>query len=787
MPQSHANDQQRYLTVLQNCRDMALVDLESRMSEMFSNVEPALLDFIDKADTNQGQFQFIDAISVIQAKRKDVELRFREEISRGFTEFTKGQSISYPFPLLESQHEARDSLELLDDDELDQRLSLQTMIDKTDGRSFQQLYGLKQRLAMTHGGRKVEESDIPGGPIHIVSAFQIAAIEFDFESNLLLIMYALFEKFVMRRLDELYEGFNKLLVEAGIFPNLKFEAPKIPKSQQDAGDHAEEMPAAETEETDYTPPQGAAAPGGRPGAAGGGQNRQQSGEASAAAPHEPGTPNAVLGEELFNSIRDLMSARRTQDPVYAQHPDVNSEASGTRPMVDTPSLVSAIGDIQPSQSASYLPRVGKNGERPASAKLNDGKLDEIRERLIEEREKLFGNVDRNTIPSADLDTIELVGMLFEHVLNEEDLPNIAKALISHLHTPYLKVAILDHHFLIDSRHVARQLLNQMVDAGRLWIEESSLRRGIYYPMQEGINRILSEFKDDIRVFEEVHEKLTRQIQELEQKAKVVETRTKEAARGRERLENARMRAHRIVQDRIANHNFHPVVERFLTHAWLDKMILMLLRDPDIENSNEWKRVLSVIDDIVWIYESRNHPELEAKARNRLPGLQQRIEDGLTSMGDFHQPDLHALFDQLTVYAMGGTETSEVHIRPLVQAPPPARAGKQAEATTTKRPEKPLSAEEKQIAESLKKLKFGTWFELEADDGELHQLKLSWYSPVTHKYMFVDKTGVQALVTPIGILTRQIMKGRARILKQPTLPFVDRALDTVLGILQQAFK
>jgi len=787
VPRSHANDQQRYLTVLQNCRDMALVNLETRMSEMFSNAEPALLDFIDKADTNQGQFQFIDAISVIQGKRGNVELRFREEISKGFTEFIKEQSISYSLPLLESQHEASDGLELVGDDDLDQRLSLQTMIEKTDGRSFQQLYALKQRLAMTHGGRKVEDQDIPGGPIHIVSAFQIAATEFNFESSVLLIMYALFEKFVMRELDNLYEDFNKLLVEAGIFPNLKFEAPKVPKNQQGAGDQAEEMSATEAEETDYASSQGAPASGGRASAAGGGQGHQGSGQTSAATPHEPGTPNVELGEELFDSIRDLMSTRRSQDPAYAQHPDVNPQPTGTHPMVGTPTLVSAIDDIQPAQSASFLPQVSKIGERPASAEVNEVMLDQVRKRLIEEREKLFGNVDRNTIPSADLDTIELVGMLFEHVLNEDDLPNIAKALISHLHTPYLKVAILDHHFLIDSRHVARQLLNQMIDAGRLWIEENNLRRGIYYPMQEGINRILSEFKDEILIFEEVSKKLVRQIKELEQKAKVVETRTKEAARGRERLENARMRAHRIVQDRISDQDFHPVVERFLRHAWLDKMILMLLRDPDIENSNEWKQVLSVIDDIVWIHESRNHPEPEAMARNRLPGLKQRIEDGLTSMGDFHQPDIHALFNLLTAYAMGGSEISEVEIKAVGQASIPAPTEKQAEAVTTKKPAKPLSTEEKQIAESLKKLKFGTWFELEADDGDLHQLKLSWYSPVTNKYMFVDKTGVQALVTPIGLLSKQILKGRARILKQPTLPFVDRTLDKVLSVLQQAFR
>ena len=92
-----------------------------------------------------------------------------------------------------------------------------------------------------------------------------------------------------------------------------------------------------------------------------------------------------------------------------------------------------------------------------------------------------------------------------------------------------------------------------------------------------------------------------------------------------------------------------------------------------------------------------------------------------------------------------------------------------------------------MIKKLKKIRFGTWFELQDDSGQNHRLKLSWFSPVTQKYMFVDKSGVQALVTPIDVLAQQICKGRAKILKHPSLPFVDRALDTVLDILQKPFK
>ncbi|MCB1903856.1 MAG: DUF1631 domain-containing protein [Gammaproteobacteria bacterium] len=770
----------RLQPALRDCRDMALNSLTTLLSEMFDKSEQALLDFIDKADTNQGQFQFIDAISVVNSNRKLVEQRFREEIARGFAEYLSEKPISYAMPLLEVQIQAQENLELVDDQELDKRLSLQNMISRTQSQCFQDLYALMQRLSMVRGGVKLADQDIPAGPVHTASAFQVAAVDFGFESNVLLIMYALFEKFVMRELGDFYKQFNEKLIAAGVFPNLKLEVPKHPKSPDKPPFMEEEEVAdeAETKHGNVTPQMRTA---------GGKQQASPPRQGDASSP-QSGDQEVALGEEIFNSIRNLMADRRRQDPKYSSHPQFNPDAA-PRAMVDTPVLISAIDKIQPIHSASFLPEIGSKGEKPTTADVDAKILDQVRERLIEERERLFQGVDRNSIPSADLDTIELVGMLFEHVLNEEDLPNIAKALISHLHTPYLKVAILDHHFLIDSRHIARQLLNLMVESGLQWIDENDLRRGIYYPMQEGVNRILAEFKKDVDIFIEVFEALTKQIEELSQKAKIVETRAQEAAKGRERLESARLRAHRFVQEMIGERRLHPILEHFLNHAWLDKMILMLLRDPMIETNTEWRQVLGVIDDIIWMYESREKPELKNKQLTKLSGLKKRIESGLASVGDFHQPDLKALFDYLESLAAEQQEIESITVEPVRESPPrmaKKRPHPLSGPVGSKPDSEPLSTEVQQIINTLKSVKFGTWFELEDDNRKLHQLKLSWFSPVTQKYMFVNKSGIQALVTPIERLATQMHAGRAKILKYPSVPFVDRALESVLGMLQKTF-
>jgi len=342
----------RLQPALKDCRDMALSSLTSRLSDMFDKSEQALLDFIDKADTNQGQFQFIDAISVVNSNRKIVEQRFREEIARGFSEYLNEKPISYAFPLLEAQIQGQTTLELVDDQELDKRLSLQNMISRTQSECFQDLYALIQRLSMVRGGKKLDEQDIPGGPVHTVSAFQVAAIEFGFDSNVLLIIYALFEKFVMRELGEFYQQLNEKLIEAGIFPNLKLEIPKNPNSPDTS-------PFMDENEDDYSDEEGE--PGGRTSDARPSPMRGAPGQPS-------GNQETALGEEIFNSIRDLMSSSRKQDPRYSSHPDFNPDAA-PRAMVDAPALVSAIDNIQPSHSASFFPETGAQGEKPPSIEI----------------------------------------------------------------------------------------------------------------------------------------------------------------------------------------------------------------------------------------------------------------------------------------------------------------------------------------------------------------------------------------------------------------------------------
>ncbi|MCW8906458.1 MAG: DUF1631 domain-containing protein [Sedimenticola sp.] len=742
--------------LINECRDQVMVYLTTQLTELFGQVEPAFIDFARKAESDVMQNRFFDSINQILDQREQIEQAFKASINDGFVEFTRGGHIRYP----DSPIEARDESELgmVDDDILEQHLAIQSLISKTQNSCYQELYALGKRLAIVRGGKKLSDDDIPACPAHVATAFQEAARSLELDKQIMLIIYFLFGKYVLNDVRSIYQSLNDELIQAGILPNLKLSG-LVPPSDRSGSAGQQEPDATQLPGEDV------------------GGNEPSGGS--------PG-PAAGLGEELFKSIHDLLTARRAADPAYRNHPEFSGQDGG-RGLLSAPSIAQAIHSLQPSKQADYLPDPDSEDGIPQSIELDTQLIQNVRQTLEREQQKLLDELDREKLPAADLDTIELVGMLFEQVLDEEGLANIAKALISHLHTPYLKVAILDRQFLKDETHIARRLLNLMVDGGKRWIDEEDLRRGVYYPMQEIVKTILSEFKSELSLFDEMLYKLDKQLNELEQRARVLEERNQEAAKGRERLETARTRAREIIQKRIAGRKLHPVLERFLNHAWQDRLILMLLRNPEIEKNKEWTSALAVIDSLARVMEARHNSKVKEWLAKNHDNLVRHIKAGLNSLGNYHHPDSNALFkliesvlqEPVTPEPMEdpGAEAMEV-AEPVIRNLSKEQPAPREEETPA------LSAEEDQILQELRKMKFGTWFELLDDNQVPRRLKLSWFSPITRKYMFVDRFGMQAYITPAETLATQLCSGKARIIKSNGMPFVSRALKTIHTILKK---
>ena len=767
--------------VLLECRDLSLVFFTAHLDDMFSNSNDALWDFADKAETNEFQRRFIDAATIVTGGRSDLEFVFRELISKGFSDFAAGRHISDVFDNVPQEYSDKVELELVSKTAIEQYVAIQNIVEKTKSNCYQQLYALKQRLSLIRGGVKINDFDIPAGPLHSVYSFTKAIESFELAMDVNLVLFFLFEKYVMKQLGGMYERYNECLKDAGIFPNLKFVAPKAPHSKSGKKRDRNNFPDVVSREA--------------------GEGNSSSATTQTKAAGEYGGQAISVGEEIFGSICSLLATRRKNDPLYQLHPDLNQNAP---PVVMTtkPALLAAIGDIQHIVSDSYIPVSPLETDGDHNHLINPAVLERIRKIPFEEQNKLFDGVDRRKIPSADLDTIELVGMLFEYVLNDKELPNIVKALISHLHTPFLKVAVIDQKFLVDDQHVARKLLDLMLNAGRNWVDEKQLAQGAFYPMERQVERIIHEFQEDITLFEEILEDFSKDINMLEQKALSTEERSREAERGRDRLEAARRQAKSVIVRRIGTRELPDAMKRFLFQIWMYRMTLMLVRNPNAEETDAWKKTLMIVDTLLWALDVPKDKVKQKKLSEIFPALKRQIEKGLATVSDYYEPEAQTLFDLLLSYQEDAVSQQQEVVEQVQAVREETQPSEDVEENVLEDlmpyaesiDETPvdvasgdiLSHEEERVALQLRNTEFGTWFEiLDYTTGRPIKAKLSWFSPLTKRYMFVDRNGMQVAVRPLKTLVSELLEGSVQIIDPPTLSFFNQAMQSIKEMLERA--
>lgn len=743
----NARDDAHFNGLLNDCRTIAVRHLNVLFAGIFDAADSALLEFAAKAENNVVQAQFFDAIQEIDRSRQNIKRAFEGEIKIGFAQFAKGRPLAVAGGAEQSADKARPStntgfstggLELLDKLAHAESAVIQTLAAKSANRFLEPLYALSQRFAIVNRGRKPEETATPAAPAHILHAFSAAVRPLRIEPNVKLVLFALFDRVVMSQLAPLYDDLNLYLMKAGVLPNLR---PSIIKHPDGGVTEAASGSVARAD--------------------------QAAGNAAQQAAPQGAPAGPSMGDELFSAIRELLASRR-QSPTS---PASAGAGAGALPYVESTVVVSVISALQVEQAQAEALADPSHAQ---AEHVDQPVLEAIRTHLRDQRQRIYDGVDRRRIPQVEIDVIDVVGMLFDCILNDDLLPNAVKALLSRLHTPYLKIAVLDKKLFTSEDHPARRLLDLMADAGGKWVAQNQLQSGIFPQMQYVVNRVLREFQEGLSLFNELIDEFSAAVTALQHRAELIEQRAREAAEGHNRLQKAKARAHEELAVRLTGQPIPRVAQKFLTEIWADHLMLILLRSPDGERSQDWVEALRIADEIVWSVAPKASAEDRAQMATRLPVLHGIIEAELGSLGGYgkhEQADLFALLKELQTQALQTGAVAERDELPgVASAPAPAE------------PELP-TPEEAAVMEQLRQLKFGSLFDFEdKSSGATRRLKLSWFSQVSSNYMFVDQSGIKAAVYSTRELARAMLSGRARHIAPRDKPFFGWALETIRNML-----
>ncbi|PTQ67694.1 DUF1631 domain-containing protein [Pseudomonas sp. GV071] len=759
--------QPRFGELVQGCRKLAMNRLAEHLTGVFGQVDDTLFECAEKAENNKVQSLFFDNMREIRRQRPQIERSYHQRVAQNFSNFLEGT--------LEPEKSAdglrAEDLSLIQNEDYEESLQVTNMVSRVKARCAEPLFALEQRLAVLNNGQKLGEDSNPFGPRAIAQAFREALAPTPFPPQIKTILYMLFDRHVMQSLDRLYEAMNQRLIDAGVLPNLKYAPQRTPDARRaptTPRETAPAEPAAEAPRAATPQPASAPATGNTPAA----PNAETPRVPFDASGPEPTDPVA-----LFSSLAALLGERRHYNvdaPLLGGTRSIASFApQGATRTYAASDLLEALNRLQQQSALDFSQRL----QRPQH--VEDFKVD--LQQQLETHSSLPG---QQKLSDQEADVIDLVGMLFDFILDDENLPDNCKTALSHLHTPYLKVALLDKALFTQHHHPARRLLNAMAQAGVLYGGEED-DRGLLAKIHWVVERVIQGFDGDLKLFDSLLEEFNEFTTNLQHKVALRERRAVEAAKGRDKLLGARQQAVDIIARALANRQPPPLIRNFLELTWTDALVFVLLRHG--ERSDEWLRYSEVAEQLAW-----SSTPLNATGQERLQSIRvQLLEDlrkGLEILGGYHEDGIRRLLQDIVAcqHAVQAKQPQvAAKLNPVLpESPLGAMLGEDADLVSSAPQASGLSYKAQLIAKELGRIEFGTWFEF-VDGAQVRNLKLSWFSPTTHNYMFVDHSGQRVAIKPLTILANEMEQGLVRILQtERGAPLVDRALTAIYRVLQR---
>ncbi len=714
--------------------------LSKYLGEFLDGIDDKLFDMADGA-TNEDRNRLLDAMRELRIKRKGMEKRFRQELLDHFQQLSRVKAAGSQEEVAEKEL-SLDDLSLVDDDQLEIDVAIGDMARRVRNGCDKQLNAFNHRLQyLFEGRREVDETNGPLEPQLVAQAFQKSMETLDLDIRTSLILFKLFERGVLEATDEVVAAANQQLIDAGVLPEME-AVPVKRRRQPQTGGHTSATSAAASKDTGQSAEQMfgmlqemLSAMRGL-GSAGGATGVAPSGVPQAGAPVDPGnmavmqngvayangvpvqagtSVNAVSSDDLLNMLTRLQRVETTLDSEARRHGDKIEESH----------VKEDLSDLLEAE--------------------NQGAM--------------------HALEQADDDVINLVSMLFDFILDDQDLPTAIKALIGRLQIPLLKVAITDKNFFSNDDHPARELLNVLAKVGAQWSPKNGLDDPLYKLVNDSVIQVLDDYDLDTDLFSDLLDHVSKEMAQQTQRSERVEARVREVEEGRAHAEFANKIVDKELDKRLVGRQLPAVADKLLRGAWRQVLLLTLLREG--ENSPEWGKQLKVADAVVWSL----LPHADEASQTRLKALSPRL------IASIDQGLMAANYDSVEKQTLIAA-LRHAHMLALQGQDSPRQALEPAVVETQPQTSIPL---DNPLIKQMRGLVNGQWVELGQGDDAL-RCKLAANIREGEKLIFINRSGVKALECSAVELAERIYQEDAKLLDSGAL--FDRALESVIGNMRQ---
>lgn len=414
------------------------------------------------------------------------------------------------------------------------------------------------------------------------------------------------------------------------------------------------------------------------------------------------------------------------------------------------------------------------------------------------REQLHSDEDTlQTIDDKESDIINLVSMMFDHILDNPNLPTDMKALLARLQIPMLRVALMTPDFIANTAHPSRKLLDKLAEAG-ISLDKSNKKDRFFDKLESFVFRILKDFQSDQEIFAKLYDELVAFLEEEESRSLSVEKRTLETEQKKAESQLAKSEVQKQLNARLLGKKLPFCVVKVLQNGWWQVLYHTNIRYGI--DSDRWKNALKIVDALVWsvLPPTKSHELVHwlDQLEKVQPKLLSNLEKGLHHinfdplqqsqlMRDIKQihTDLLAEKEVAAIDVTSSEEklTADEQFKLDTSSPANQKVALPIDAITASVQE----VEDMEMSETLatmsanvRELKTGDWVEFDVHTEEPKRRKLVARVRTLNKLVFTNRRGIKVAEVTSTKLAQLLVNGEARIIEKDS-HIVDTALGAVI--------
>ncbi|WP_282295636.1 DUF1631 domain-containing protein [Stenotrophomonas sp. PS02289] len=726
--------------LLKLAREAALPGLVESFATVLARFDDVLFDRASNAGASQ--LLFLDGMRELRRRREDIVAGFRAHLALAWDSLEQGQPLSAETTLAGP---VEGGLSLVPEHVLESRLAVRNfaVVLLRDWKPV--LARLDRRLGWIAGGLELNADTNPVSPEHIGVAIHEAFADCELAPEVRLVLIKLCERDLHGPIGKRYEKLDEQLAAAGVMPQIaapRKPAPRPPAPRNELDELVEALdPEAPARGDDGSAPAWARRFADRWAAS---RGRMQSAQA---AYQEAGEAEGMNNNQgmLLEALHELLQQTRH---VREDATSAASVAVGQQRPLSQREMMSVLSLLQATPSATLRAAIGEDGESLAQR---------LKSEVLSSATQLGVDPAQARLDPQDEDAIDLVGMLFDVMLDERDLEGRSRELIGRLVVPFVKVAMLDRRMFVQKTHPARKLLNSLAEACEGNTGESQAERVLMGKVEEIIERLVAEFNENLAIFLTLEEEFRDFLSQHRRRIEIAERRAAETQRGQEKLEVARTRAASELEWRVEDQHLPQAIDEFLRQPWQHHLTLAVLREGD--DGASVSEALALADGML---------EEVAEARRQIVGKpwlqawQPVLRKVFASVGvhaDAATAAIDALHDTLQAIAESRPELERALPelpQVVLPAPPAADAGGvELEGKVD------VTDFDNADADRFRGMEIGSWLDFVDKDGKVQAGKLSWVSPISSRLLFVNRRGVRFCVASPEELAVMVRLGRLR--------------------------